>query len=112
MKTYAQENQLKNTFSLSDRLKSFTHAFRGIRLLFLREANAKIQLIAGILVIALAIILQIKSNEWMILIACIGWVLFAEAINTVIENIADFIHPEYHSKINALKNENSIQINQ
>ncbi len=33
----------------------------------------------------------------------IGMVLVAEAANTAIEEVADFIHPEYHEKIGLIK---------
>jgi diacylglycerol kinase (ATP) len=33
----------------------------------------------------------------------IGLVLVAEALNTAVEKIADFIHPEYHEKIGFIK---------
>ena len=33
----------------------------------------------------------------------IGIVLVAEALNTAVEKVADFIHPEYHEKIGFIK---------
>ena len=37
--------------------------------------------------------------QWLV----IGLVLVAEALNTAIEKVADFIHPEYHKKIGFIK---------
>jgi diacylglycerol kinase (ATP) len=33
----------------------------------------------------------------------IGLVLVAEALNTAIEKVADFVHPDYHEKIGFIK---------
>ena len=41
--------------------------------------------------------------EWMIQFLAIGLVLVAEAVNTAIEEVADFIHPDYHKKIGLIK---------
>ena len=39
----------------------------------------------------------------MIQFLAIGMVLVAEAVNTAIEEVADFIHPDYHKKIGLIK---------
>lgn len=39
----------------------------------------------------------------MIVVFLIGFVLTAEAFNTAIEKICDFIHPELHPKIGKIK---------
>ena len=39
----------------------------------------------------------------MIQFLAIGMVLVAEAANTAIEEVADFIHPDYHKKIGLIK---------
>ena len=39
----------------------------------------------------------------MIQLLVIGLVLVAEALNTAIERVADFIHPDYHKKIGVIK---------
>lgn len=83
--------------------KSFKYAFAGCFILFTTETNAKIHLCIAILVIFLAILLEFSTLEWICLALTIGWVLFAEAINTAIEKMADFIHPNYHSSIKIIK---------
>ena len=103
MNTFAENNKLKKALSITKRWKSFNHALNGILLLFAREANAKIQFGFAILVLIVAAILQINTIEWIIIIACIGWVLFAEAVNTSIEYIADYIQPNYHFQIKNIK---------
>ncbi len=46
---------------------------------------------------------EISSVEWMLQLLIIGLVLVAEAMNTAIEKVADFIHPDYHEKIGFIK---------
>ena len=46
----------------------------------------------------------VKSTlEWILQTLAIGLVLVAESLNTGIEKLADFIHPEYHEKIGFIK---------
>ena len=44
-------------------------------------------------------IMHLSATEWMFQIFAIGLVLVAESLNTAIEKMADFIHPEYLESI-------------
>ena len=44
-------------------------------------------------------ILKISREEWMMQILVFGLVLAIEGLNTAVEKIADFIHPDYHERI-------------
>ncbi len=46
---------------------------------------------------------ELSLTEWAIQCLTIGAILAIEGINTVIEEIADFIHPDYHPKIGLIK---------
>ena len=46
---------------------------------------------------------NLTSTEWMFQIFAIGLLIVAEAANTSIEYICDFIHPEPHKKIGFIK---------
>jgi len=48
-------------------------------------------------------IMHISATEWMFQILAIGLVLVAESLNTGIEKLSDFIHPEYHKQIGRVK---------
>ena len=52
----------------------------------------------------LGIYFELSATEWLIQILTVAGVLSLEAINTTIEKLADFIHPEYHEKIKIIKN--------
>ncbi len=76
-------------FSIKDRFKSFTYAFRGIGLLIKHQHNAWVHLLAILVTIFLGYFLAISSNEWIILIICYGIVLSAETFNSSIEELAN-----------------------
>lgn len=46
---------------------------------------------------------QISKTEWLFQVAMIGLVMSIEGVNTSIEYIADFIHPEFHASIGRIK---------
>jgi len=86
-----------------NRIKSVGYAFKGALLLIKTEASIKIQFVLGILVTAAGFFFNISSNEWIIQLLAIGLVMSIEGINTAIEELANFIHPEHHSKIGLIK---------
>lgn len=92
----------KDSF-LVNRLKSVGYAFKGAILLLKTEASIKIQFLTAIIVTILGFILNISHNEWIVQCLAIGMVMSIEGINTAIEEIADFMHPEYNKKIGLIK---------
>ena len=92
----------KNSF-LINRIKSVGYAFKGAVLLLKTEASIKIQFSIAILLTFAGFYFNISTNEWIIQLLCISLVMSIEGINTAIEAIADFTHPEYHEKIGLIK---------
>ncbi len=90
-------------FSIQRRLSSFKYAIDGLRILVREEHNARIQIVVAMLVFVLAIFLKIAIFEWIALLLSVGFVLVIEAINTSIENLADYVSPEKHDKIKRVK---------
>lgn len=86
----------REAFSVVKRAKSFTHAFRGIRVFISSTHNSWIHLALTVVAIILGIFFCITSTEWMILTISIGFVFCAEAFNTAIEFDIDLTSPEYH----------------
>jgi diacylglycerol kinase (ATP) len=72
---------------------------QGVILFLKTEASIKIQFFIGLLVIITGFYYNISLTEWMIQILAIGLVMSIEGLNTAIEKMADFIHPEHHNKI-------------
>ncbi|WJJ95687.1 diacylglycerol kinase [Algibacter luteus] len=92
----------KESFT-ENRLKSVGYAFKGALLLVKTEASIKIQLIIAIIVTIAGFYFEISSYEWIIQILAIGLVMSIEGVNTAIEEIANFVHPERHPKIGLIK---------
>ena len=90
-------------FSIAKRLKSFTYAFAGLKVLFKEEHNARIHLFATVCVIVAGILFKISLLEWVAVAFAIGLVFSFEIMNTSVENIADFICPERDDRIKRIK---------
>ncbi len=88
---------------LVNRIKSVAYAFKGAFILVSTEASIKVQFFIGIIMTFLGFYFEIDKTEWLIQIATIGLIMALEGVNTAIEEIADFVHPEYHKKIGLIK---------
>lgn len=85
---------MAEAFSLAARLKSFKAAGQGLHVLVREEHNARVHLVATVLVVLLAVVLGAAKDDWLVLIVVISLVWITEALNTAIENLADKISPE------------------
>ncbi|MCK8490858.1 MULTISPECIES: diacylglycerol kinase family protein [Spirosoma] len=83
--------------------RSFGFAGQGIVDLFRYENNAKVHLLIAALVVVVGLCLQISRLEWAVILTLIGLVWAAEAFNTAIEKICDFVSPGLHPQIKAIK---------
>lgn len=88
---------------ITNRIKAFKYAFKGFYLLVTEEHSIITQLIIAILVCIFGFVMNISATEWGFQILAIGLVLSVEALNTAIERLADFVHPEHHKKIGIIK---------
>ena len=88
-------------------LRSFRFAGQGIIDLFRYENNAKVHLLLAILVVAAGVYLELSRTEWAIILTQIGLVWAAEAFNTAIEKLCDFVSPGLHPQIKAIKDMSS-----
>ncbi|MCC6253018.1 MAG: diacylglycerol kinase family protein [Bacteroidia bacterium] len=93
----------ESTFTINHRLKSFMYAFNGIKVLLKEEPNFIIHFILALLAVIISWVLQVSTWEWVAVIFCIAIVWVVEAINTVVENMADFVCPEKNEKIKRIK---------
>ncbi len=80
------------------RIRSFRYAFRGLAELA-REPNARVHLLAGIAICALAAWLEVSSLDWALLALAMGVVLAAESLNTALEAFADRVAPDRHELV-------------
>ncbi|MFB1039061.1 MAG: diacylglycerol kinase family protein [Polaribacter sp.] len=92
----------KDSF-IRGRLRSLKFAFKGAWLLLTTEDSIKAQVLMAVIVTVMGFFFDISNIEWMLQFLAIGMVLVAEALNTAVEKIADFVHPDFHIKIGFIK---------
>lgn len=88
---------------LAKRLRGGGYAIKGAWILIKTEPSIQVQVVISILVTIAGFYFDITKTEWMFQILAIGLVLSTEGLNSAIEGIADFIHPDFHSKIGYIK---------
>ncbi len=81
-------------FSIKKRIKSFSYAFAGLKVLFREEHNSWIHAVAAALAVAMGFLFRISPMEWIAVVIVIGMVFAAEIINSSIERTADFVKAE------------------
>ena len=72
-------------------------------LLLKTEASIQIQFAITIITTIAGFYFNISTIEWIMQLFAIGLVMSMEGINTAIEKLSDFIHPEHHTKIGIIK---------
>ena len=90
-------------FSILKRLKSFTFAFNGLKILVQEEHNAWLHIAVTVCVTIAGFLLHISLMEWIAVTLCVGLVFALELVNSAIENIADFVSPEKNEIIKKVK---------
>jgi diacylglycerol kinase (ATP) len=96
------EFQKDNSF-FSGRLKSVSFAVKGAVKLITTEHSIMVQFFIGIIMTFVGFFMHITATEWLFQILAIGLVMSVEGINTAVEKIADFIHPNFHERIGFIK---------
>lgn len=78
------------------RANSFRFAFQGLAELLRSQPNARIHLLAAVVVVAAGLYFRISRTEWAVLAVCIALVMALEAANTAIEYLTDLVSPDFH----------------
>ncbi len=91
-----------NTY-FGKRIRGGGYAAKGAFLLLRYEASVQVQAGIAVVMTIAGFYFDISSTEWMFQILAIGLVMSLEGINTAVEEIADFIHPDIHDKIGLIK---------
>lgn len=94
--------QKDNTF-ITGRYKSLGFAFKGAVKLISTEHSIMVQTSLAVIMIFAGFYFKISHEEWMFQTLAIGLVISIEGLNTAVEKVADFIHPEFHHKIGFIK---------
>jgi diacylglycerol kinase (ATP) len=72
-------------------------------LLLSREASIQVQAVIAIIMTVLGFVVGLSATEWMIQCLTIALVMGIEGMNTAVEELADFVHPEQHPRIGFVK---------
>ena len=89
--------------SFSGRVRSFSYALRGIRLMLFSQHNAWIHALATGVVTAAGVLLGISRSDWCWIVVAIVAVWTAEALNTALELLCDVASPDFHPVVEKAK---------
>ena len=81
---------------LNGRLRSFGHAFRGLKVLVQTQHNAGIHAVATVLVVVAGVACGISRAEGALIALAVVCVWTTEALNTAVESLVDLTSPEQH----------------
>ena len=84
-------------------LRGFPPALRGLRRLVQTERHARFHLVATLVVVALAVLLEVPRLEAVALTLAVGAVWTAEALNSALERLADRVTRERDAEIGEAK---------
>ncbi|HSZ24994.1 MAG TPA: diacylglycerol kinase family protein [Cytophagaceae bacterium] len=84
-------------------IKSFRCAIRGFGKVMRYENNAKIHLIATLVVLIFGFYFRISFRDWCLLLIAVTLVWVSETLNTAIEKLVDLLSPDYNEKAGNIK---------
>lgn len=93
----------KDETFFTGRLKSLGFAFKGAVKLITTEHSVMVQFSLAVIMTIMGFYFEISRTDWMFQIFAFGLVLSIEGLNTAVEKVADFIHPNYHERIGFIK---------
>jgi len=85
------------------KLFNIKFAVKGIQICLKNESNFRIHIVGGILTTIAGFYFDISSTEWMIQLIGIGLIMSAEAMNTAIEEVVNFISPDWNKQAGVIK---------
>jgi diacylglycerol kinase (ATP) len=88
---------------LGKRLLGFKYATKGAWMLLRNEASIQVQAVVAVGITIAGFYFNISSSEWIAQTLAIGLVMSIEGLNTAAEEIANFVHPDFHDKIGYIK---------
>lgn len=82
---------------------SFKNSWAGIYTALQTQHNFRLEVFLGTVAILAALFLEFTVNKMIIVFGTVFLVLTFELINTAIEEVLDFVHPEEHPRIKLAK---------
>ena len=93
---------MRNSF-LGKRIRGSGYAIKGAWLLLKHEQSIQVQFVIAIIMCIAGYFFEITKTEWMFQFLAIGLIMTAEGLNSALEAMADFVHPDFHNKIGHIK---------
>lgn len=93
----------KNKGFFSGRIKAIGYALKGAWLLLTTEYSIIVQFVVAIIMTIVGLVLGLSATEWVLQLLAIGLVMVAEALNTAVERVTDYIQPKYDKEIGLIK---------
>ncbi len=90
-------------FHIRKFIKSFGYAGHGVWQLIRHEQNARVHILATIVVVVVGFLTGLNRYEWLGVCIAIGLVWSAEAFNTAIEKLVDLVSPQKHPQAGLVK---------
>ena len=90
-------------FNLHRLLLSFHYALRGLRATWHSEQNFRIQVVAGLVALLVALLLGFSVLRLVVLVFAVTFVLVLELLNTFFEKLIDLLTPRLHHYVGVLK---------
>ena len=94
---------MEKPFSFSERVNSFRYAFSGVAELLRSQHNARVHLLASLLVVIASLSVGVTRVEGCVLLLTMMLVWIAEALNTALEFLCDLVSTEFHPLIKKSK---------
>lgn len=88
--------------SFKEELKSFGFAAKGAWI-STSEKHVRFHLVSFATVCLVNWLLEVSISEWAATLACATLVVVSEVLNTVVEKLMDFIHPEQDPTVGKIK---------
>jgi len=88
---------------IKKRADSFKYAFKGLYWLIKTQGNFQFHIFALCCVTVAGLYFNLTVYEWLAIIICYGLVLMAEGFNSSIEEVINFISPEFNTKAGLIK---------
>lgn len=88
---------------LISRFKSIGYALKGFFILIRTEEAIISHLLIGLLFVGLGFYFDIATTEWLFQLVVFAIVLITEGLNTAVEKICDFVHPDFNPRIGEIK---------
>ncbi len=89
--------------SFSRFIRSFTHAWRGLGNIAATEQSFRIQLITGVCALIATLFFPLAFWQQILIFLLVIAVLVLEIINSILERLADAVHPRLHPVIKEVK---------